>query len=447
MAVQTRYQTVRGKNLLFLATLGSLLQIDKLNKQINFADFKRAFSPEVVRNIHEVIPVIWPSYDDYVRSIRSAGVSVGALYTGSYDPASVIRAVTRHSLYSERIFLVDPFLHPFRVRNQFNPVLHPEEHRSNAVKFSFLWWSLAPWIMHGLVSFIRTPGDFDTNLEHEVMEITDAKLEANPDLRSQIERYSEEAVAAANPFDRDMGEYWLLSHSDNQLLEMMRGFKENPFKTDAEFLSYIKKRRDRHPYYVERLPGQTSEITISTSGTSYEMAKRICSIGDFHLITDLVPRWFELQLDYSLVRGNLRNWSPFSKALQNANLRVLDKVPLPAALRLRKENRLESMRLFLRKIWQSSRTEEEFSEENALNLAAELNEKINEAEAEYKRIDRQLLKWIGASAVLLASGVGDFVPRASAAAVTGALSLISSEWQRRSFKVRYPAGFFLNVKR
>jgi hypothetical protein len=301
--------------------------------------------------------------------------------------------------------------------------------------------------MHGLVSFIRTPGDFDTNLEHEVIAIADAKIEANPDLRSLIEKYSKEAADATNPFDRDMGEYWLLSHSDDQLLEMMRGFKDKPFKTDAEFLTYIKRRRDRHPYYVERMPGQTREFTISTSGTSYEMAKRICAIGDFHLITDLVTRWFELQLDYNVVKGNLRNWSPFSKALQNANLKVLDKVPLPAALRLRKENRLESMRLFFRKIWQSTRTPEEFSEENALNLAAELNEKINEAETEYKRIDRQLLKWIGASAVLLVSGVGDFVPRASAAAMTGALSLINSQWQRRSFRIRYPAGFFLDVKR
>ena len=50
----------------------------------------------------------------------------------------------------------------------------------------------------------------------------------------------------------------------------------------------------------ERLPGQNKEFLIHTSGSSYEMAKRICSIGDLHIITDYQSRWMELEFDYRI---------------------------------------------------------------------------------------------------------------------------------------------------
>ena len=104
------------------------------------------------------------------------------------------------------------------------------------------------------------------------------------------------------------------------------------------------------------------------------------------------------------------------------------------------------MRLFLRKVWRESRETEVFAEENAINLAAELDDKIREAEAEYKKIDRELITWFGAAgAALLATGVAGFIPAASASLMTGAAALARSAWQRRSFKTEFPAGFFLSV--
>ncbi len=82
--------------------------------------------------------------------------------------------------------LVDPFLHPYRVRAEYNPVLHPEEHRSNAIKYAFLWLSLAPWILAGLVCFIGMPGDFDSGIMHDVLEIQDARIKAHPELESAL---------------------------------------------------------------------------------------------------------------------------------------------------------------------------------------------------------------------------------------------------------------------
>jgi hypothetical protein len=60
--------------------------------------------------------------------------------------------------------------------------------------------------------------------------------------------------------------------------------------------------------------------------------------------------WKEVELDRSAAGIDVRAWSPFAKALQESDLKVLDNVPLRAALTLREENRLESLRLFLRKV-------------------------------------------------------------------------------------------------
>jgi len=433
-----------------MSVLGQVLQLDTIPQPAQFSDFKRAFTPKAVREIYGAIPEIWPDVTDYHRCIAIERDSVSAFYSGTYEPEVVLRAVTRHSLYSERIFLVDPFAYAPSMRPEFNPVLHPEQHRANAVRNTFLWWSLAPWILEGLVCFVRTPGDFDTDVEREVIEIQREKFDANEKLRAAIDEHARKEVEAAGPFDRGIGEHFFLSHPNERLLEMLHDYPgENPFKTDQEFLEHIQRRRNDHPYFVERLPGQNREFLLHTSGSSYEMAKRICELGNFHIITDLRSRWLELESEFESVKGNLRNWAPFAKAFDAAPLRVLDSVPLESALELREQKRLESLRLFLRKVWASSREAEAFAEENAIGLAAELQEKIREADVEFKKIDQDLIKWVGiagaAGATLLTSGVAAFIPAASAAVTGASAALVRSTWQHRSFRMQFPAGFFLSV--
>jgi hypothetical protein len=433
-----------------MSVVAQVLQLDKIPQPAQFSDFKRAFTPEAVREIYGAIPEIWPDSTDYHRCIAAERDSVSAFYSGTYEPEVVLRAVTRHSLYSERIFLVDPFAYAPSMRAEFNPVLHPEQHRANAVRNTFLWWSLAPWVLEGLVCFVRTPGDFDTDVEREVIEIQREKFETNEKLRAAIDEHARKELEAAGPFDRGIGEHFLLSNSNERLLEMIREYPgESPFKTDNEFLEYIQRRRDEHPYFVERLPGQNREFLLHTSGSSYEMAKRICELGNFHIITDLRSRWLELESEFENAKNNLRNWSPFAKALQAAPLRILNNVPLESALELRSQKRLESLRLFLQKVWRNSREAEEFAEENALNLASELAERVREADIEYKKIDQQLFKWFGAAGAagvtLLTTGVAGFIPAASTALGTGLAGVAQTTWQRRSFQRQFPAGFFLSV--
>ena len=207
-------------------------------------------------------------------------------------------------------------------------------------------------------------------------------------------------------------------------------FKEfppgGPFETEEHFLKFVQYRRETHPYYVDALPGQSSEFLHRSSGACYELAKRMCALTNSHIVTDMRSRWKEVEFDRSESGIDMQGWSPFAKALKECELRVLNHVPMQAALNLRKEERLESLRLFFRKVWKSCRDPDEFSDRNAVNLAAELRDEIAKAKEEWDKIDQELLKWFGATGgALVSSGLVGFVPAAGCAAVTGATGLAS----------------------
>jgi hypothetical protein len=448
---QLRHLSLRGKNLFFVSEILAALKIDTWKPDIDFASIKKAFTPAVVQKIHESLMQTWPDLDDYERCHLEDRKNISGLYIGSYEPDAIFQAVTRHALYSEKIYLVDPFLHPYRMKEEFNPLVHPEQHRANTIKFTFLWLNLLPWIEAGIVNFIRPPIDFVPGLHQEVNELNRKHFDS-PELKAFKEKEIDEEVSRFGPADKGFGEYFFLSCSDEWFLEEYekRPPPKNIFPTAEDFLKYIKSRQDAHPYFVQKLPGQTSEFIYETSGANYELAKRICLISGSHLITGYKVWWKQIELDRKNAGIDPAGWTPFAKALQDSDLKVLNNISLEAALNIRKENRLESLRLFLHRVWKSSRDSQEFSEANTANLTAELDAKIREAKAEWDKIDQELVRWFGtagaAGAALFSAGIAGFVPAALGSAMTGATGLIQAQMKRASFKEQFPAGFFLTIK-
>ena len=306
-----------------------------------------------------------------------------------------------------RWLLVDPFTRAEIVRPEYSPLENPEQYRSTVIKNLYIWTRLWPWIAAGIVAFIRPLTDFIPGLWHEILNLQEARFNSNVKLKTTLYSEVSERMESLSPLDRGIGEIWLLSQPDEQLRKIALEFSdENPFKSETKFLEYIQRRRDEHPYFVERYPGQTSELHIETSGPCYELAKRMCAITDSHIVTNLRTRWEEVELDRLSSGIDAQGWSPFAKALQNADLKALDEVPIEAALSLRTDQRLESMRHFFRRVWKDCRNPEEFSEANAADLAAQLDEEVAIANEEWLQIDRDLLKWLGGAGGALVSAGG-----------------------------------------
>ncbi len=91
---------------------------------------------------------------------------VSGIYIGDYDDvSSVERGIVRHSLYSDKMLILDPFIYPMGLRDKLNPILNPIEHCVQTLKHIDFWFNLFSWIDAGLIEIIRSPAAFFMNLK------------------------------------------------------------------------------------------------------------------------------------------------------------------------------------------------------------------------------------------------------------------------------------------
>src|SRR6185503_6033744 len=170
----------------------------------------------------------------------------------------------------DRILLVDPLLHPARMRGDLNPIEHPEKHRTSTLRWITLWFNLWPWIQHDLVGFIRAPGDFFPELGARSIERTKARFRRHPEL-NEILAKENDARKGTLDYEQFIEEVFL-SQSDTSLRTQAR--KHEPHLSDEqveEFIQHVHDRRTNHPYHLDLEDGQQlrDDILQISSGTNY----------------------------------------------------------------------------------------------------------------------------------------------------------------------------------
>jgi hypothetical protein len=439
----------RGKNLAFVNSLRGILQLDRLKGPIAAKEFKRAFTPAAIKAIYELIPTLWPDGEDLRRVLRSERAESSGLYTGIYEAELIERGITRHSLYSDRILLVDPFLDVRLVRAKFNPLQHPEMYGSTTIRWARLWLRLEPWIAADIVHLVRTPDEFDGELWKLSMEAEEARSKL-PGMREALDRTIDEMPPSVID---ELKQRTTLGTPDAVIRARLRAqHREMPDERVEAVMKYIQGRRDDDPYfYAPLLPdGSNSEMHVMSTGTSYELAKITAMETGSHLITDLRSRWKEIEIDRKSEGVHDGNWTSFAKAFHGMKFKFLENVSLDDALRLREEERLESLRGFFTRIWSKAKSPDAFSPENAGNLAAELRDRLSQAEAEWISIDRELINRASGGGIAAAAlgaavqpGVGAFA--LGGAALGGTIGLIDAHLKRRGYQLRHPEAFLLGL--
>lgn len=373
------------------------------------------------------------------------------MYVGDYSLEQLRSAIVRHSLYATKLLIVDPFIYPLSVRDEYSPILNPAQYRAQTLKNVNLWLELAPWIDAGLVEVIRTPSDFDHKLQWESMKSQEEKFAANPKLQAALE-------FTADEMEKRHLEDWrfrdqLLSLPDDILIgkvdELTQG--ENGVSKE-DMLAYLRKTREEDPNFLEPFgTGENnSQLTMFSSGAMYNVACMTANITGAYLLTDIPSRWMEIELDREGRSEETQTWSPFAKAFHGAELKYLNNVNIQNAFTLRKEDRLQNLRVFLRRVWKQACDTQSFDQVNSMLLAEELQSEVNKANDEWKQIDRELLKYAGgASAGLITSmpmiGTGQGAFLAAASVVAGAAAVGASAWQHHGFEDKFPAAFFLRL--
>ncbi|GAH55054.1 unnamed protein product, partial [marine sediment metagenome] len=290
---------------------------------------------------------------DIQNVLQGARSDVSCLYVGEYRPENILKGLVRHSIYANKMIVIDPFVYPYSVRDEYNPVLMPEQYRMQTLRNVEFWFLLTPWIEAGIVEIIRTPDDFDRKLKWDSLKRQQKKFEENEELRKALEESTCKFVNSKQ-MEEEMFRQLILPAPIEYLRKL---FKELDLGKEGltfeEFISYIDKKREKDPYFLETItPGKhISQLLMLSSGASYDIAKLTANLTGSYLLTDIYSRWKEIEVDRESQNAESREWSPFAKAFQSLELKFLNNLDLEHALILRKEKQLEHLRVFLRKVW------------------------------------------------------------------------------------------------
>jgi hypothetical protein len=450
---QRRFLSIRGRNLLFIEAIFGALGLDNEIGSASLSAYKKSFTAEAVRKIYESVVELWPIDTNIESLLGRVGADVSGVYIGDYDPPYISRAIVRHSIYANKILLIDPFQHPYILRDEYNPLVNPSQYRAQTLKSVNFYLAMWPWIDAGIVEFIRTPGDFDRKLNFGSVRRTKELYDSNPELQ-----------AAAKVSARDMH---ARHHKEHALHMMLLGAPDSVIRrtfrqlnlgsqgfTENDFIEYVNTLRERDPDFLEPMgTGENkAQLHMLFSGGTFEMARLSAQMAGSYLFTDLRARWALIEHDRKQHSAENKVWSPFAKAVQNIKLNYLNNLSLEHALRLRNEHRLEGVRSLLTRAWEKVRGDEPFDEQGAIHLANELTEAVDEAEAEWNQIQKDLVRFVGGGIAAGALSAGPVIAAghalwlAAAGAVGTAGTAAWSSLQRRAYLKKHPAAFFMDLR-
>ncbi|ODU37226.1 MAG: hypothetical protein ABS98_17275 [Lysobacteraceae bacterium SCN 69-48] len=419
------------------------LQLTTL-RPLSWVEAKRAITPTAVRKINEAIVRIWPPDTDVARALKRSDDRQIAFYSGDYHPQRLLGSVGRHLIYADVVALADPFQYPLNLRDEFNPLLHPEKHLTNTAKNLMVWFQLADLIRQGLVEVIRLPSDFDPLLQRSNLQACESLVERHPELKKLVEKYVHDRVE--DDF-ADEKEWFTLIQPDWHIVKTLKKEKANVSDEEvAEFLQYIRHRRDQHPFFVE---SGNSELLAETTGSTVYDSVQVASISGAYMLTDLEPRWRQFQFLQREAEAPIDGRTRVARGLQNIRMPMASHLNLELARRIREENQLSRVRSLLDKLMRQAGNDNPLSDSEAHAFQQELEDAIAEAKDEYASIDRALLAWTGSEIAGLGGlyGLtgGALTISLGAAAAAGVINLVGAKWQRRTFKARYPAAMLMNI--
>lgn len=417
----------------------------------DLSEIKRKVSRDHVAELHKLVAWLWPPDTNITDFLPTPSKNLRALYLGNMRPQTILRSVGRYSLYCDEILVMDPFMNPWFIAPDYNPIMHPDEYVSNTWKWVLFTIQLAPWIYDKQVFLLPDPLDFDSALRKEMWQQAEKRLDPHKkDFMNFLKGDDAFTEIARDDFKRS-----LMSMPENAMRRNIKKFK--PSMTDREvdeMIKYIDKQKEVDPYFITN-PNEKGALGISTHtmGGNLEQGLYISQLTGSYLYTDFELRWREILSTKN--EGNAQNpWSPLTYAFQNLDFKFLDGVDLKFIHKIKGDGRLSSFRNYLRKTWNviTEDKEQSYNQIHSLakDFADELKEENTKAQFEWKDIDHNLQKWLlsrnGLGSLLVATGAMEWVTAGLGFSLDGVNNLLQARYARKKFKSNVPLSVFVDLE-
>jgi hypothetical protein len=87
------------------------------------------------------------------------------LYLGDIRPELTLQNLIRFSLYSDQLFVINPFYNPWIIRPEYNPIENPDQYKIDTINLLHFLFSVAPWIYAGVLYLIPDPGELNVDFK------------------------------------------------------------------------------------------------------------------------------------------------------------------------------------------------------------------------------------------------------------------------------------------
>lgn len=428
--------TLRDKNFALIEATYGIFDLGRPWDKV-----KSSLSDSQIREFYEFIAALWPTTTKLIEMLPSSDNDLRALYLGEYEPELMVQNVFRFCLYADQIVLINPFENPNIMAEKFNPIAHPEEWRVDILKTVFHLMMMAPWIEKGFVVFVPNPGDFDPDLRTSTWRLAEQRLRDTPHEQRDID---------ASFMKRRMQRMLLSSppeYIERTLREMDPQMSNDQIRKVVE---YVEVERNQDPFLTgETLDKMPAQMMATRTGANLEMGMYICQAMGAFPYTNMRFRWDEILGARDKFDPTMEIWSPLTNAFQQLPFKFLDKVNPQFTYSMRENGRLEGFRSYLRKIWKTVDGQPDPSRAQSLarDFKDELKQSYNEAEADWKKIDADLLKWAGPTvAAGLTTGLLSLGLPAAGFVVAGVAELIQAHIKRANFRRSVPMSVFIDLE-
>jgi hypothetical protein len=415
----------------------------------SWADFKKSISGDQIRRFYEVQANLWPPETDWTSIMPTPDGKLRGLYLGDIRPELTLKNLIRFSLYTDHLFVIDPFHNPWIMQSEYSPIENPDKFKIDTINLLHFLFSVAPWIDAGLLSLIPDPGNINVKLKWETARLAQARIgDLKPD-----ERDLEEALAIG----REEFRRTLFALPDESIIRAIE--KSGQTLTDdqkQQFLKYARRELQNDPIALEQPVGgnyREGQLIPVRAGANLETALMICSITGAFPYTNMHTKWQEIIEAREQMSETAQIWSPLTKAFRGLEFRFLNNVDTRFAQNVREDGRLESFRGLLRRIGKDATEVTDFASLDSYvrDCRDALVGEYKRAQAEWDKIDASFVKWAGHGAAGMAALItGHLVPNVaslSAATVAALGQLFTRYCQRQQFRKTNPMSVFVDLSR
>lgn len=360
-------------------------EIVGLEKGKAWSDVQKEFSAEHVKAIYNWYADLWRPDTDLKRIMAPSPTTFRVLYLGEIDPDILVKNALGSLLYFDQICIVDPFINPWAIKEEMNPIKHPHQYEGDLLKLVYILTLLSPWIETEQIAFVPDPSDFNAKFKWDVLKVAEKKRqrELTPEENQELEQMQERGKEIFFRYIRRLPE--------EAQRHMLKQSSPELSAEDADaFIKFTLRERARDPIAVDRTFTEKDKkgyLTMVRSGAGFEMSLIICRLLGAVPLTPLNIR----MNDYIRAkRSPADRWKLFCELFNTSKLRFLYHVDPSLVLSLKECGYLSRFRKYFTDLASRLNSGIPISDGEMAALTTELERTLHHTHSEWDKIENMI---------------------------------------------------------